>query len=58
VQASRDCVQKTLKRLEEKMHGRVSPGAVRVYGGQIKIPAASFVERAVQTSTRLELHLF
>ncbi|CAM6074880.1 unnamed protein product, partial [Sphagnum tenellum] len=57
-EASRDCVQKTLKRLEEKMHGRVSPCAFRVYGGQIKIPAASFVERAVQTSTRLELHLF
>jgi hypothetical protein len=57
VQASKDCVQKTLKRLEEKMHGRVSK-CVSFLGGQIKIPATSFVERGVQTFIVLELHWF
>ncbi len=55
MQASKDCVQKRLKRLEEKMHGRVS-NCVGFLGGQIKIPAASFVERGVQTFILLELH--
>jgi len=55
VQASKDCVQKTLKRLEENMHGRVSK-CVGFLGVQIKIPAASFVERGVQIL--LELHWF
>ncbi len=57
MQASKDCVQKTLKRLEEKMHGRVSK-SVRFLGGQIKISAASFVERGVQTFILLKLHWF
>ncbi len=57
MQASKDCVQKTLKRLEEKMHGRVSK-CVSFLGGQIKIPATSFVERGVQTFILLELHWF
>ncbi len=46
MQASKDCVQKTLKRLEEKMHGRVSK-CVSFLGGQIKISAASFGEKGV-----------
>jgi hypothetical protein len=57
VQASKDCVQKTLKRLEEKMHGRVSK-CVSFLGGQIKISAASFGEKGVQTFILLELHWF
>jgi hypothetical protein len=57
VQAFKDYVQKTLKRLEEKMHGRVSK-CVGFLGVQIKIPAASFVERGVQTFILLELHWF
>jgi hypothetical protein len=48
MQASKDCVQKTLKRLEEKIHGRVSK-CVSLLGVQIKIPIASFVKRGVQT---------
>jgi hypothetical protein len=46
VQASKDCVQKTLKRLEEKIHGRVSK-CISFLGGQMKILAASFVEKGV-----------
>jgi hypothetical protein len=57
VQASKDCVQKTLKRLEEKIHGRVNK-CVSLLGVQIKIPAASFVERGVQTFILPELHWF
>ncbi len=57
MQASKDCVQKTWKRLEENMHGRVSK-CVGFLGVQIKIPAASFVERGVQTFILLELHWF
>jgi hypothetical protein len=57
VQASKDSVQKTLKRLEEKMHGRVNK-CVGFLGVQIKIPATSFVERGVQTFILLELHWF
>ncbi len=57
MQASKDCVQKTLKRLEENMHGRVSK-CVSFLGGQIKIPAASFVERGMLTFILLELHWF
>jgi hypothetical protein len=57
VQASKDCVQKTFKRLEEKMHGRVTK-CVGFLGVQIKIPVASFVERGVQTFILLELHWF
>ncbi len=57
MQASKDCVQKTLKKLEEKMHGRVSK-CVGFLGGQIKIPATSFVETGVQTFILLELHWF
>jgi len=57
VQASKDCVRKTFKRLEEKIHGRVSK-CISFLGGQIKIPVASFVERGVQTFVLLELHWF
>jgi hypothetical protein len=58
VQASRDCVQKTLKRLEEKDAWKGEPKCASFLGGQIKILAASFVERGVQTFILLELHWF
>ncbi len=57
MQASKDCIQKTLKRLEENIHGRVSK-CVSLLGVQIKISAASFVERGVQTFILPESHWF
>ncbi|CAK9881671.1 unnamed protein product [Sphagnum jensenii] len=54
----RDCVQKTLKRLEEKDAWKGEPRCASFLGGQIKILAASFIERGVQTFILLELHWF